>query len=267
MISPLKTYKYRAFNNYSWQILTDQKIYFSSPKYFNDPKDCKIPILFEIGTENQMYHNNLEKIKELFPKLSPRQQKQKAKELAKSIYLKRNDEILKKELRESLIETHSKVGIFSTSLIKDNKLMWSHYSDSHKGFCIEFNIDMLIKSLEMHLWKGVIPIFKEVNYTEISPRINPYILNDEQVFMALYFTKSIDWAYEKEYRFLIDENANKSFELKPNTITSIILGSECSSENEKRMKEVLNNFSYQISLKKITYDDLDYNLLFEDILY
>ena len=126
---------------------------------------------------------------------------------------------------------------------------------------------MLIRSLEIYLFKGIIPIFKEVSYTEKSPRINPYKLNDEQVFMTLYFTKSIDWSYEKEYRILIDENADKSFKLKPNTIKSIILGTECSSENEKRMKEVLRNISYEISLKRIRFNDLDYDFRFEDILY
>ena len=29
-------------------------------------------------------------------------------------------------------------GAFSMSQLKDNILMWSHYANQHKGFCIEF---------------------------------------------------------------------------------------------------------------------------------
>ncbi|WP_349393654.1 DUF2971 domain-containing protein, partial [Clostridium perfringens] len=36
--------------------------------------------------------------------------------------------------------------ICSFSECKDNILMWSHYSNCHKGFCIEYDFSKLIKS-------------------------------------------------------------------------------------------------------------------------
>lgn len=37
----------------------------------------------------------------------------------------------------------TKLGIYSLSTIFSNELMWSHYSSSHKGFCIEYDIEKL----------------------------------------------------------------------------------------------------------------------------
>ncbi len=267
MTFPKRIYKYRSFDKFGLSILTEQEIYFSSPKNCNDPKDCRIPILYEAGTEKQMYHKNFENLKYPFPNLTRRERKAKARELAKLVYKKRDNEKLKKEFRQSLYEKQSNVGIFSASMINDNKLMWSHYADSHRGFCIEFDTDLLIRSLEIYMVNDIIPICNEINYSEKNLVINPYKLNDEQAYMVFYFTKSSEWSYEKEYRILIPRNPNTVFKMKEKTITSVILGAKCSSDNKNRMKEILTNIPYEILLKQMTYDDLEFDPTFEEIDY
>jgi hypothetical protein len=96
MTFPKRIYKYRSFDKFGLSILTEQEIYFSSPKKCNDPKDCRIPILYEAGTEKQMYHKNFENLKYPFPHMIRRERKEKARELAKLIYKKRDNERLKK---------------------------------------------------------------------------------------------------------------------------------------------------------------------------
>lgn len=38
----------------------------------------------------------------------------------------------------------TKLGIFSLSKRYDDELLWAHYSNSHKGFCIEYDLDQLL---------------------------------------------------------------------------------------------------------------------------
>jgi hypothetical protein len=65
--------------------------------------------------------------------------------------------------------------------------MWSHYSNQHKGICLEFGVDN--------------PIFgaaQEVRYLLDYPKLAPHLVADPED-PPLLFTKSIDWKYEREY--------------------------------------------------------------------
>ena len=89
----------------------------------------------------------------------------------------------------------------------DNLLMWSHYSDSHKGFCIEYN-NMKNSHDEFDMQK--------VSYQENIPKINtrnvvdnPNLSDSDNIvelhiiikkFIEAYYIKSQDWKYENEWR-------------------------------------------------------------------
>ena len=42
-----------------------------------------------------------------------------------------------------IIEMRKTVGIYSLSRTPDDELMWSHYGESHEGFCIEYDLERL----------------------------------------------------------------------------------------------------------------------------
>jgi len=42
-----------------------------------------------------------------------------------------------------------KIGIFSLSKKYDDELLWAHYANSHKGFCIEYDLEILLKLFEI----------------------------------------------------------------------------------------------------------------------
>lgn len=68
--------------------------------------------------------------------------------------------------------------------------MWSHYSNSHTGFCIAFDADKPLK-LSSSLGK--------VLYDNVYPEINLFD-NSTKNFLRFFITKSNDWEYEAEYR-------------------------------------------------------------------
>lgn len=137
-------------------------------------------------------------------------------------------------LRKTFDELKAKTGISCLSELDDSLLMWAHYANNHKGFCVEYEL---------------LEINKQLQFTPI-----PIIYSNEKVFVGSLFpqsleksitkmivdglsTKSTEWSYEKEWRIIRDDsacggkwNSEKLGALLPMIRpTSIILGCESTS--------------------------------------
>lgn len=78
-------------------------------------------------------------------------------------------------------------GILSLSANCTNILMWSHYSLNHTGFVLGFDAQ------HEYFGRSVSP----VTYSRTRPKINPF---EAKHSGELFYTKSLDWEYEQEYR-------------------------------------------------------------------
>lgn len=97
-----------------------------------------------------------------------------------------------------------------------NNLMWSHYADSHKGICIEYDFRYAKQDVVNHLY----PVqYSDHQFTFKNPAgldVHPFLL----------LRKSKDWRYEKEFRLIYnrDELPKGNPVVKLNCITKIIFG-------------------------------------------
>lgn len=127
----------------------------------------------------------------------------------------------------------------------DSILMWSHYADSHKGFCVGFD-----KNSELFCDPK---LFQKVFYEkeEFSFYINPtdekmYNSKDEyQEFDKLFTTKYEDWAYEKEWRLILtldlkepDHYPHGRF-IVTNAVKTIYFGCKMPEEHKEIIKAIL----------------------------
>lgn len=107
---------------------------------FNDPFDASLPFLHDSAELTK--ENILKKLlivgRYTWPEISEEELNQRAKERAasedfksKAYWKKFND--YGKEV------VYKQFGIYSLTSKSDNLLMWSHYADSHKGFCVGFD--------------------------------------------------------------------------------------------------------------------------------
>ena len=78
-------------------------------------------------------------------------------------------------------------GYLSLSETSKNILMWSHYAHNHKGYVLGFNAN------HNYFSYGI----KKIEYSDTRPWHNP---TQSEQDAQLFYTKSTDWAYEKEYR-------------------------------------------------------------------
>jgi hypothetical protein len=106
-----------------------------------------------------------------------------------------------------------------------SQLMWSHYADTHAGFCIEYRLEPLHLGAEA-LGRGGF-LQQQVQYVSTLPEIclSEVLFSPHQVLSRLLSTKSIEWAYEREWR-LIHLGASRALVALPEgmAITALIGG-------------------------------------------
>ncbi|MCD6061748.1 MAG: hypothetical protein K0S16_2059 [Moraxellaceae bacterium] len=101
-------------------------------------------------------------------------------------------------------------------------LMWSHYADQHEGFCIEYRVckDELARD-DRHMF-----LQQHVQYVSALPEIclSEVLFSPHQVLNRLLSTKSIEWAYEKEWRLISFARSHASVELPAGMQISALIG-------------------------------------------
>lgn len=226
---PKILYKYRTWNKeLHRKILKENKLYFASPKCFEDELDCK-------GLESFPPQN---KLFEFFYELS----KQKGMEMTDlqrcrfATYWSQNSPLANPEELKKLIEYYDNqfynlYGVCSLTEDPNNQHMWNKYSDNYKGICIGFDAEKLIE---------IAGEGGPVIYTPHKPLIN--FMQDFNViehFKRVY-CKEQKWSFEKEYRLAkmwgtkpSDEDRN--IPMLSDTIVKVILGYSISENNKKEI--------------------------------
>lgn len=238
---PEKVYKYRDWSNgFHKNILLHNELYLPSPKEFNDPFDCRIPVNFINQTleERDQYINYL---------AINQYQNAENKGLDLGFYIKKLEKALEEDIvsfqgeleRFYFTQLDNNYGVLSLSTKWNGILLWSHYANQHKGFCIGFWEEKL-RAFGFFVRTGI------VEYPEEFPNIKPTVektkedrLNRIQMQTT---TKSKDWEYEKEYRFIKYLQEPKPFErllTVPNEVISeVVLGINISSDDKDEIVEI-----------------------------
>lgn len=122
----------------------------------------------------------------------------------------------------------------------DDRLMWSHYGDSYRGVCVEYDVsDFSTVQAECH--------FAPVIYGKERPKILQRIISGQNKVSPLtpeeklsmtraLFTKDDAWKYEREWRIVKMNQFSKSPKHFPLTmpITAVYLGPACSGNLTSR---------------------------------
>ena len=240
---PSSLFRYRAFHSDSVDAFKNDIIYALTADRFNDPYDTLVGYDLqgiERGVDAAMDIDTLAQLKtwlaqgNSFPEvLEQFLPKEMLSEFKKNLFAIDDFKALEGYLKEckgrliSLIETYfpilaqaskrfSTIACFSESV--QSILMWSHYACSHTGFALEYNFRPTLKNPIQNVM--IAPIVYQDQRLDISSYIvwaflvilgvrtkNPDI--SASMKNALY--KSVDWAYEREWR-LIDSTPRDYFD-------------------------------------------------------
>ena len=137
-----------------------------------------------------------------------------------------------------------------------NILMWSHYAESHKGFVLGFDEEILLNSGNFSRNSLI-----EIQYSDKKPAFSnkswlPGHTDIYNHFRNSISTKSRDWEYEKEVRLLTIGSKESIYNTNtyrvsysPNSLKEIYLGAKMASMHKRLVTEyfVNNKFSPNIS--------------------
>jgi hypothetical protein len=248
-------YKYRVFNTYVLECLTEATVYYSDPNAFNDhPLDCKPAIkvdtdllslerlyyflLLKTGFSEQQAQDEI-----FYLRYNSTAYRDYQEDVSGEKYLK--EALLPPKINELIVAEIQGKGVFSLSETWKSPLMWSHYADEHRGICIEYNTALIphpniaavdyrsprsIKASDLIAWK-----MKASSEAE------------RRVYNTYFFAKSPEWRYEKEWRDISQSIGvtNSHF-----PVTAIYFGLRCASAVITSIVKLFN-YERDISFFKI----------------
>jgi hypothetical protein len=222
--TPPVLYKYYAFDEWTQNIFERNEIYFQSPDCFNDPFDSKISTTYK-GTEEQRIYRLIE----LWRKGPAKdEQEEGLRSRAVDVVKKCQDVTLIQRSSERSVERlRKRMGIFCMTSKRDDILMWSHYADCHRGFCLEFRTEKLFFARAQF-----------VTYCHERPCLNMIESQDDPYKVAdALLTKAEDWRYEYEWR-IVDHTNGPGIQIYPSeSLSGVILGCRISPENRQRITQ------------------------------
>ncbi len=228
---------FRKFNEYTLSDLINNEITVCNPSVMNDPYDTLMLIWGEF-LEKQKYEN--EKCLQI-PIMF---------EAFKSYRIRSFTRVLDKNAREMV----------------GNTLMWSHYADNHRGFCINYKFSK--EFLNINEKRRVVRC-RAIEYVNNDHVIN---LEKEELNTTIALcTKDIYWSYENEVRLITYEPGIKgdfhTIPLDKNScIESIYFGYKCPEKHINTIKKLLAG-QENIRYYKMQSDYTDvYNLKSKDLL-
>ena len=245
-------------NSFGLDSLRTDELWMSNPKNFNDPFDCAF--------------NSKDISEEIFKKIAV----ECDKESSKLKMIEKSKEYLDKYNQSvdyiNKIKNNTYVCCFSDKKNSNSILMWSHYANCHKGFCVEYDSDELYSSSNN---RKIPTIFSYDSYlrqkdleTELLPvfyrekiyfnNTNLYLSEDDRykriLHMIYAFVKSNEWKYEKEWRLVtLNGGENKpGIHIKVCKPKKVIIGCKASPMLRDQLKNICkerNIALYQMEMK------------------
>lgn len=221
---PTSLFKYFQVNDYSLDSLRKGKLWLSHPKHFNDPYDCLFSLDFV-----EWRKSSEDWMRKAFDKNYSRPKDFMSYAPMKTWVTK----VLEKEANELL----ANVGVCSLTSNQYNLLLWAHYANNHKGFCVEYRVNEeseFKKSLRKVVYENEYP---QIRLKEFAVK-NFHERNDWAFYMAT--VKANDWKYEDEWRLVTKHPGNYFFERQE--IVCVFLGARCDKEDISRIQKAVKEY-------------------------
>jgi DUF2971 family protein len=261
---PLLIYKY--FGKYGVEAVENFELKVTPPNEFNDlfevtPRPWAKPLSrqeFDKIIDSEALSKS-EKIRRVYAQFEGNRERFHDEFVAVSLTAG-----IKRPICEKLLDEISKYfGLICFCDDPQHLLMYSHYSDGHKGIVIGFDPSKLNL-------RAIDPVSYVPRRVELNP---PFQIEDRGRMKAIITSKSDLWKYEREYRVMLILAGLKKRTLKngaigyfrafpPASIVKVILGFRCSFA--QRIRDVLTNRGITASLQRAKPDPNEFAVILED---
>jgi Protein of unknown function (DUF2971) len=203
---PKHLFRYTRYSEFLLDGLRKNKVWYSSPDTFNDVFDCRFNLVGTSPTQNpsmlpKLFEGLTVEWLDLVPDPDggPGTLKEGSADALSVIGTEQFQAVADEKLTPLLVDQFNSairnVGVHCLSETENSLLMWSHYADQHKGLCLTVSLkEAFVKQ------KGFTA--KKVRYTTHYPEVSAvdFLADSHKVVDTVLLTKSIEWAYENEWR-------------------------------------------------------------------
>jgi hypothetical protein len=268
--TPNILYKYRSFDaaGYHLKIIEDSQLWFASARDFNDPFDSVLQFCFADRPRGIQMKWALDFVKRQRPHMNHKQRRRLACERLRDN--KKDPGHFERFKRNSIETNYDKFGICCLTPTKDDLLMWAHYSDYHRGFCIGIDTARLLEPQHHSLArKNHLLDLVKVIYADKVPEINFYesMLSNRrhQNIIDLLCTKSVHWSYEQEFRLIYWHHTNTALSIGQDIITEVHLGCRIEEKNRDKTLSLLDKKHSSATVFQAHKSETNFALEFEQI--
>lgn len=245
---PQRLYKYRTFSAQSLDSLLHDTVYYADPTTFNDPLDTQPSLKVDLPVEDM--ERVLRRLVEdrvtlelsvaartmsfagakTQAHISARSRRAADDEVAEIAYWATHPDyerasdteklrMLSWRIEKELLTRYEK-GILSLTTRVTCPLMWSHYGDQHRGFCIGYSVP---DGAKLELRKVAYGGSRLVKASDVMAMLH----NDgdacRRVDEGILFRKAKSWNYEREWRLIGPRGVADS----PLELEEIVFGMRC----------------------------------------
>lgn len=249
---PKYFYKYRAIENiknpeedYAIDALIKNQAILSSRTNFNDLFDSKIELVRPTSRQ-------IKELRDLVGKFD----KHHLNDCINKGSLSVKGLELIEGIEHSFNKTIDSYAFLSVSKNPASNLMWSHYANSHKGFCIEFKSEFL--KADKVTYQNTIPKLNIIDMLRLQFNLIDGEEFGKNIWKSLR-TKLNEWEYEAEYRFQASNSMGKipagrkfiKVPYKPEFVESVIFGCRMPIEIKKFIvKNMSSNMRFKQAVAK-----------------
>lgn len=221
------------------QLLVDQWLYHGLPAQMNDPFEGR-PHFQSPNTPGtaKAQKQHLESLL----KRGGARYKDRKEQIRR---LMAQPEELSLKLHQSLLDTFSGQRLCCFTELGNDLLFWSHYADSHRGMCLEFDST-----------KEPLGVAFRVQYKEDYPKMS--LPNTTVSPLRMLLTKSPDWTREKEFRSLLITDVTRHFHrldstgsllhLPSDVLKGVYFGTETPDEDKELILDMIERGPFNPSI-------------------
>lgn len=236
------------------KLFLECKLFHNLSGGFNDPFEGKPHYSIDI------VRNDKKVIYDHFIKLAKNHDysEVEAKRFAK--YQIQNPDQVTETIRNAINKAFEQIRICCYSTDKLNLLLWAHYANSHKGFCVEFDGSSLPAKMAM-----------KVEYSNDYPLATYPIPDDERAY-RLALIKAKVWEYENEYRSIfipssdILDHDGESLNFSCGAITNVYIGACMPEKEERELKNIISRMEFKPNIWKAELAENSFQLKFKKVI-
>jgi len=245
--------------------IANRQLWFSIGNNFNDPFDCSLNVPINLMTGSSMLNFINEKTNASFLKSMGIINDEHINNIAlkhinnaqRLVDAGRVEEHPISLILQYVLEYLHRSFVCCFSKNATNHLLWSHYANSHTGYCIRYKYESLLQELKLRRYGDVI-------YDDSPVDLLSMFNDNMDVALDIIFRKSFCWRYEDEVRFIHDElsgSENDRYKVcthSDDVIDCIILGYNFDMSRLDELKTFVANKN--VLFKKIERSSNSYQL-------